>query len=332
MLALELSDGIVANEAVYQRLVRDIAAIRALEPKVKGITYFRPHDGRELILMLDKDAEIQFRSAQYHAWDCLNQYYGATKTYSLGRSSAVVRLKGLYNTRKLGELYSALPGVKVAETGMSITSGGHTNIYVTPNGDEWHYVFNGMAGWQADTERAAYYFVVGADGVPRFAGRWAPPGPTATRESAPEWLETYGWQTQLRWQERAFREGDYANDTTRYLNTDIKVRWDRAQFRFKNSAEQRRYLRRFDTPVVATPEGAKPTGRATAEALARALAKDSGATLTRILPPDASDRWGFLIALPDDPQGIVRPEIVQKISSDWRVYSVEPLTGARATK
>src|SRR3954468_4104087 len=78
MLAIRLSHGIVAEDTVYQRLVRDIGAIRRLEPKVRGIRYMPPDDGQTLFVDFDFDEKgmAESQSGQYQAWNCFNRHFG----------------------------------------------------------------------------------------------------------------------------------------------------------------------------------------------------------------------------------------------------------------
>lgn len=79
LLALRLSGGITAEEAVYQRLVRDIGAIRSEFPVVQGIKYFASHSGQGMNVTLDEPSLSKLRAGDYRAWDCLNRHFGVAE-------------------------------------------------------------------------------------------------------------------------------------------------------------------------------------------------------------------------------------------------------------
>src|SRR6187402_2884678 len=80
LLALRLSPGVVAEQALYDRVVRDVAAIRRVEPSLAELGYYPSDDGRSLFLALELDAFASIQNDRYHDWDCLNAAYGLEKT------------------------------------------------------------------------------------------------------------------------------------------------------------------------------------------------------------------------------------------------------------
>jgi hypothetical protein len=172
LLALKLSPGrIVANEVTYQRVVRDITAIRATRPDLAGIKFFASHDGKSITLTVPVDTSMQMQSGGYHAWDCLNQTYGATMPFEYVRIGAAAevfvfaKLEGIYATNLLAAEYGRLPGVTHAE-GDGVGGDGPT-ICATTGDAVWHYVFDAAGGDcpAGCTEHAYSHFTTASDGA-----------------------------------------------------------------------------------------------------------------------------------------------------------------------
>jgi hypothetical protein len=147
LLALRSSTGIIADQAIYDRVVRDVTAIRAADASVAGIEYFARSDGRTLFLELAKSNFADMQSGAYHDWDCLNQAY--VKTDLLLMDSTVspygeLTLKGNYDLARVGAQYAALPGIQSA--GSNIGGGDGPTICITRGADVWHYVFDKAGG------------------------------------------------------------------------------------------------------------------------------------------------------------------------------------------
>lgn len=201
LLALRLSDSVTADEATYQRLVRDLASIRALEPAVRSIGYFSPFHGEALYVSFDDPQYAKVRDRDYHAWDCLNEHLNVTSVSPTSRNGVSLTFKGRFNVPKLAALYSKLPGVRFAEPVLAI--GGGSTIYVTTSAGAWHYVFANATGdcVAGCMETDAYYFVVEAEERPRFLGSWH--SGSAAKEPRPQWMEQYVSAVKRRWRQQA---------------------------------------------------------------------------------------------------------------------------------
>src|SRR5688572_1074664 len=55
LLALRLSNGLTADQQVYERIERDINSIRLMESKLKEVHYTPRYDGRSLLIKFRKD-------------------------------------------------------------------------------------------------------------------------------------------------------------------------------------------------------------------------------------------------------------------------------------
>lgn len=151
LLALKLSPGkVVADEATYQRVVRDVGAIRAKDPKLAPISFFSYRDGRTISFVLPVNTAMQMEAGNYHAWDCLNETYGAVMPFEIIRignaddAFLYMKLKGIYATDLLAAEYARLPGV--TSTDSIALGGGGSTICVTSGPSTWHYVFDAGSG------------------------------------------------------------------------------------------------------------------------------------------------------------------------------------------
>jgi len=167
LLALKFSSGVVAEQAVYDRLVRDVALITAREPSVADIDYYAPHDGKQLFLQTDARTLSQMQAGTYRAWSCLNGTYGLVSSdFSSGVISfATLTLKGIYNLVRVSKDYAALPGVQSASA--NVGGGDGSTICVVREDSVWHYVFDRASGdcLAGCTEHEYLHFTVSSAGT-----------------------------------------------------------------------------------------------------------------------------------------------------------------------
>lgn len=176
LLALAVGDGVTADQAVYDRLVRDLAAIRSQEPAVASVRFFTSYDGRTLRLQARDAATAEaIRDGEYHEWDCLNEWYGlqsvdpppATPPGSLGLS---LRLKGLYHLETVAADYAELDGIASASPAYDPLPGAPAgtlpSLCVAIDGQTYRYFFDVAGGGPAET----YYFTTDASGEVTFVG------------------------------------------------------------------------------------------------------------------------------------------------------------------
>lgn len=150
LLALKLSTGVVADQAIYDRVVRDVPAIGAQAPELMGISYYPPDDGRTLLLTVDPNVLGEMQQGTYHDWDCLNDSYVLDQTTLsaaevAGFSSfATLQLKGIYAIDQVATQYGTLRGIVSAEQGAGAGHG--PTVCLTAEGELWHYVFDQASG------------------------------------------------------------------------------------------------------------------------------------------------------------------------------------------
>jgi len=173
LLALKFSKGVVAEQEIYDRLVRDVALITAQNNSISEIAYFPPHDGKELLLIADARAFGEMQAGTYRAWDCLNDSYGveAVSTNPGTLAFALLTLEGIYNLDLVSKQYAALPGIKSADP--NIGGGDGPTICVVREDSQWHYVFDRAGGDcpAGCTEHEYTHFTVTTAGVVADLGR-----------------------------------------------------------------------------------------------------------------------------------------------------------------
>lgn len=174
LLAVVTGSSVTANQTTYERVVRDVANIRALAPEVAQISYFSSEvgTGRTINLTMEPSALSAVADGEYHAWDCLNQVYELTdEPAMLGTDVIQLTFEGLYDTRLIAEQYLDLPGVLSAgPTLLDPPPMGFSTICLLPEGDTWHYVFVDAPNGSGCCD--SYYFVTEPDGSVEQRTRW----------------------------------------------------------------------------------------------------------------------------------------------------------------
>lgn len=188
-LALSLEPGnVTASQDTYDRVVADVAAIRALVPDRADIGYRAAHDGKTLYLGLTDLAAQSIAADEYSAWDCLNERYGASVgelNEGLGGNwSLLIASRGIYNLSPLAERYAELPGVTTAEPNFAVGDG--PTLCVARDGGSYQYVVDRAGGDcpAGCTEHDARAFASEAAGQITELGAWT----SASGEAAPAWF------------------------------------------------------------------------------------------------------------------------------------------------
>jgi hypothetical protein len=186
-LALRLSTGLYADPAVYTRLVRDIGAIRALNPHLKSVPYRSDRNLRVLRVTFEPTYFWRARLHLYSDWDCINRFLGAQIAMHPEFDYAELTIRGLYNPQIVENAYRHLPGVTATEFASLLGDG--PNIYVSRSDEAWHYVFDLASGDcpAGCTEHELHYFAITPGGLVQITAIWKP----QHDESPPEWTPTY---------------------------------------------------------------------------------------------------------------------------------------------
>ncbi len=106
MLALDISGELLPPEELTQRILEDLAAIRAAYPEVTNIHYRPNYEPSQMLVSLTDEAFAQYLQGQYHAWDELNAAYGAID-FAASSFVKIVLLKfdKIYNMELLSDIY-----------------------------------------------------------------------------------------------------------------------------------------------------------------------------------------------------------------------------------
>ncbi|MGZ5967112.1 MAG: hypothetical protein ACXWP4_05555 [Polyangiales bacterium] len=149
-LALTLGTRIVADQATYDRVVRDLAAIRKAHPEVADLhVFFR--FVQSMRVFFDRPTIDALRAGTYHGWDCLDGQYGGVdqKDYSVATDgsggSTTLKLRGFYATDRLACRYLTAPGVTQVQEGDVLIGDGST-VFAWTEGDAFHYAFDRAGG------------------------------------------------------------------------------------------------------------------------------------------------------------------------------------------
>ncbi len=191
------AEGFVADEAVYQRVVRDLAAITLENDELSAHTVRMPHDGRTIKLSyLEASVFDMMQTGSYVHWDCVHEYLGMEEItlYTVGDYDFVeVRLKGLYDTRHLVPLYEELPGLRDhaytydvgGDCPDSNGCGRETDIALNIAGERYDYFFIEEGSWDTGHLPALFhYYSTDQHGEVDLADVWD----EAKEEDHPSWL------------------------------------------------------------------------------------------------------------------------------------------------
>jgi hypothetical protein len=149
-IALTLDgDRLVARQETYDRVTADMTAIRALRPDIDGIPYIGKGDNKRLRLYLDDVGMLSLQAGDYSAWDCLNDAYGVSSQVSSTddlESIVVLELRGVYDTRRIVELYKTLPQVRYASIETDPRGNARSELCPSREGEHFEYIFDLTSG------------------------------------------------------------------------------------------------------------------------------------------------------------------------------------------
>lgn len=140
-LALSLEpQRVIASQATYERVAADMAALRALAPELSSIQFTPPYEQSVEIVFGDV-ARQSIISAQYSAWNCLNDFYGPMDISDVAAATppglVSLQFQRPFNGEVLAELYRQLPGVTAGEP--SYSDGLGTALAARRSGDTFEY-------------------------------------------------------------------------------------------------------------------------------------------------------------------------------------------------
>ncbi|NIN01462.1 MAG: hypothetical protein GTO24_26225 [candidate division Zixibacteria bacterium] len=191
LMALCLSGELVAPDSLYDRILNDLADIRAsFGDTIEAVTLieFRaPWVAGCVMIGFDDTTFQQILDGQYHAWDTLNEQYQVIQmhTMPIGGSGAVLLIfAGRLHPRRLAEIYAPLPGVRTTHPNGII--GDCPNVYARDTEDELTYLFrNAWGDCPSGCIYSEYCYFVFEGAQPRLVGHW----PAYQGVEAPDWWE-----------------------------------------------------------------------------------------------------------------------------------------------
>ncbi len=129
LLAIENSGRLQPPQELTEKVLNDLAAIRAAYPEVADITYKATYMPDRINVCITEEAAAQYQQGLYHGLDTLNELYGVVEidAYSLNRgSSHILKLKfdKIYNAPLLSDIYEQVgpEGLVYAEADYAINS------------------------------------------------------------------------------------------------------------------------------------------------------------------------------------------------------------------
>jgi hypothetical protein len=179
LMALCLSGELEAPDDLYNRVLRELAAIRSafgddFQP-ITRLTFHPPWLMHCLTVWFDDTTAQKVAGGEYHAWDELNERYHVARvdTHAVGIGFAKLYFKETFHPRRLAEQYAPLPGVSHAEP--NGFDGDWPNVYPRQAGSGITYLFRYAYGdcMGGCIYNEYWYFVFEGD-RPVFVGHWIP--------------------------------------------------------------------------------------------------------------------------------------------------------------
>ena len=149
MLALMMKPGYVADGSVYDRVVRDVGAIRAENAAVADLHVREPYP-QKLRIFADRATALSMQAGAYHAWDCHDAFWRATDQHDYSfatdgsAGSTTLAFVGFYAIDRVARLYKNLPGVFQVQVSSMVGDG--PTLFGWIDGDTFHYAFDQAGG------------------------------------------------------------------------------------------------------------------------------------------------------------------------------------------
>jgi len=139
-------DRVVASQANYERVVADVAAIRALVPGLAPIEFRPSHDSRNVHISITDPGLEAWGMGAFCGMDRLNEALGATvdATDNWDLIAPRLVLRGIYNMPRVEQLYEQLPGINDAAIFEGPADG--PTWCIARDGAEYEYVVDRATG------------------------------------------------------------------------------------------------------------------------------------------------------------------------------------------
>lgn len=193
---------VVARQATYDRLLRDVAAARALEPELADVTFFDPFANRTIIFHLDRADWKLFQRGEYDDLDCfLDLYEGEILGPAIDdpnpRTILARFAPGLdLHTIAQQVVFGKVPSIDAAGVGGTAGINGlprHDGPTICADGSDttWHYVFMDTDGECTSTPECthteSYYVTTDAAGNATVQDVWV----EGTPGTEPQWITSF---------------------------------------------------------------------------------------------------------------------------------------------
>jgi len=185
MLGLTLTDALIVPKALYQRLARDVAAIKDQNPTLRQLTHRHDYDAESLLIRTaDEATATAIRNGDYQGWRCLARTTNQTNVHHMFGRHFDLRFDGAYDMRQLGKRYRQLPGIAATSLNLNMSDG--STISVQRDGDQYSYQF--VRKWgncpSGCRNSRTWRYRVGPDGaIKRLAS------PPEDAPAAPDWVD-----------------------------------------------------------------------------------------------------------------------------------------------
>jgi hypothetical protein len=200
-LAVEAGDSFLADEAIYARAHRDLAALRSAHPAFAGSHVYGEADGLGHVIAVElTDAAFALAMAgEWHGWDCLNAAYGAEAPAPWSKHGHPPIFSVPLPDRRarhdlLAAQYAELPDVTASFPWG--TAGDFPDVCLSIEGDAYAYVFVEPSGLDHCDAVCPHHrftgFRVDAAGAVEELGVYEVDSATKPRPSAPAWLSGLG--------------------------------------------------------------------------------------------------------------------------------------------
>jgi hypothetical protein len=182
-LALGVSDGVVAPEPIYERILWDLVGIRTTFPDLSSLRARVVVCPSELNLQFDDEGFRAVQNDSYDAWACLNAHYRVVSASTSLGGWVSLAFEGRYRIYRLARQYTQLEHVVSAVP--STAPGDGDMICVRVEGQSYHYLFSrGFGDCEAGCiGRAEWGFTTAASGALTYLGS------SSDGTLDPEWRE-----------------------------------------------------------------------------------------------------------------------------------------------
>ena len=146
-IALRTTDALIAPEDRYQRVVADLAAIRAVASDPGATGTFHSFGTHSLILSVTPEIVAAITAGRYTALDCLHEWYGGRRVNVLkALDMVIVGFTPLYHPRRIAEAYVQHPDVLGADPDTMSGGGDDITLCNESFGGTHRYLFHKGSG------------------------------------------------------------------------------------------------------------------------------------------------------------------------------------------